>query len=147
MLTIIYKIIAGGIGALGYSLLYNIRKKHMLLSFLTSALISGISLLVDNFSIDILQKNIICAAIATCIAEILARIRHAPAIIFLMPPLITLVPGGYLYYTMYGIVTKNYQLVSDNAASTVLTALGLAAGIVIVSVIMSLITKKSASVR
>lgn len=147
MVTIIFKIIAAGIGALGYSLLYNIKKKHMLLSFSTAALISGISVFIDSFTGNILQKNILCAAIATCIAEILARIRRAPAIIFLMPPLITLVPGGYLYYTMYGVVTKNRSLITANAASAVLTALGLAIGIVIVSVVMSLINKKSAPGR
>lgn len=143
MHIIIIQTITGGIASIGYSLLYNIKKNRILISFVTSTIICAIYLLMDRFVGSLFFDNMICAALATTFAEILARLMHAPAIVFLTPPLFPLVPGGYLYYTMYAIVTRDRAMALSNASSTAVTALGIAIGIVIVSVIMSFGKKKA----
>ena len=56
---------------------------------------------------------------------------------FLFPAIISLVPGGFLYYSMVGLVTGDSAEAWRNANATLLTALGIAMGILIVSVLVS----------
>ena len=68
-------------------------------------------------------------------SEIMARVTKAPVPVYMMPCVITLVPGSKLYETMFGIVTGDFATAATAGMSTLEIALGIAGGIVIASVL------------
>ena len=91
---------------------------------------------------SLLLQNLITAAVVTFYAEVLARIVKAPATVFLIPSIIPLVPGGRLYYTMRAIVDGEGNDARVYAMETLVIALGIAVGIVVVSLIFYHISHK-----
>lgn len=68
-------------------------------------------------------------------AEIAAKYAKAPATLFLIPALIPLVPGSYVYYMMLSLVQDNYIATRRYGLLTAQWAIGLAAGISVVAVV------------
>ena len=88
-----------------------------------------------EIGLSLLMQNMIPAAVATLYAEIIARVVKAPATVFLIPGVIPLTPGGKLYYTMRAIIDGNESEVDGLGNETVVIALGIAVGIVLVSLV------------
>ena len=131
------KILSAGAGSFGFSLIYNLKRRLLWVAFVSSSLMAALFILLEKFNSDILLINFFCAVCAMVISEILARIEKVPSTVLLIPTLLPLVPGGFLYYTMYGVVTKNRAMIQNNAAATLKTGLGIAIGIVVVSILFS----------
>ena len=79
----------------------------------------------------------------TLYAEVLARVVKAPATVFLIPSIIPLVPGGRLYYTMRAIVDGDADNAKSYAMETIVIALGIAVGIVVISLVFYHISHKN----
>ena len=75
------------------------------------------------------------AMITTIYAEIMARVLKAPVAIYSNPSIIPLVPGGSLYYTMAALMAGDQQEFIARGTDTLMTALGIAVGIIAISVI------------
>ncbi len=65
-------------------------------------------------------------------SRILAVIRKTPATILLIPGIIPLVPGSYIYHTAYNFFMGNGELFSKYGFGTVKLAFSIVLGIVIV---------------
>jgi len=130
-------IIAAGIGSAGFAFFFNAKKSQILCAAISGLLVSGLYLLLTSQYNSILLDNMLCAMFVTAYAEIFARVMKAPSSVFLLPAIIPLVPGGFLYYAMYGLVTGATGAAWANANATMLTGLGIAMGILVVSVIVS----------
>ena len=79
------------------------------------------------------------AAVAAFYAEVQARILKAPATLFLVPALIPLIPGSTLYYTMSGVVGRDWEMARDYGSRTLQYALAIAAGISMVWAVTTMI--------
>lgn len=130
-------IIAAGVGSTGFAFFFNAKKSQILCAAVSGLMVSGLYLLLTSQYESILLDNMVCAMFVTAYAEIFARIMKAPSSVFLLPAIIPLVPGGYLYYAMYGLVTGAENEAWQNANATMLTGLGIAMGILVVSVVVS----------
>ena len=74
------------------------------------------------------------AAIAVAVfSELLARRRQQPVLVFLIPGVIPLVPGGKAYLTMLSFLREDYTEALISLVSTILLAGAVAAGIIIAS--------------
>lgn len=122
------------IGTLGYCLLFNVRKKRIIYCCIGGTLATFIYFICVESGFSLLMQNMIPAAAATLYAEVTARLVKAPATVFLIPSIIPLVPGGRLYYTMSAMVDGNGLKADIFGNQTVLIAIGLAVGVVLVSV-------------
>ena len=71
----------------------------------------------------------------------MARVNRAPATIFLTAAAIPLIPGGKLYYTMYGLVSKDETLFMESGSDAVIIALAISLGFVIVAVLKRYLDK------
>lgn len=130
-------IAAAAVGSAGFAFFFNAKKSQILCAAISGLLVSGMYLLLTNHYDNILLDNMLCAMFVTTYAEIFARIMKAPSSVFLLPAIIPLVPGGFLYYAMYSMVTGVPGDAWQNANATLLTGLGIAMGILVVSVIVS----------
>ena len=125
-------IVSGAIGTLGFCLFFRIRRDKLIYGCIGGLLTSLFYCICSDLGMSILMRNLVPAIVGTLYAEIIARIVKAPATVFLIPAVIPLTPGGTLYYTMSAIV--------EQGGITLLVALGIAVGIVFISVIFYQLT-------
>ncbi len=78
----------------------------------------------------------------TVFAECCARARRAPALVFLVPGTIPIVPGSDLYYTMRYLLLGNFDVFANYLMRALLVGIGIGGGIVAVSVAASLLPKR-----
>ena len=71
----------------------------------------------------------------------------APSNVFLVPGIIPHLPGGELYYTMYGIVNSNSKMLYRNGIDTVIMTVGIATGIVVGTVTINYLIKFEKNVK
>ena len=118
-----------GIGALGFSLIFNVRRDLLPAAAFGGMADWGVYLMADwFFGGGVFLPSVIAAAFASVYAEAMARMEKAPATVFYIPALIPLVPGGSLYYTMSCAVGGHWEQVKSFGASTAYCALGIAVG-------------------
>ena len=87
---------------------------------------------------DVFISSMIAAAAGTIVSEIFARTLKAPATIFLGMAILPLVPGGLLFYATYYLVTKDQANAKFYGTETALAALGIAVGLILISVAFNL---------
>lgn len=137
MMEQLITIIAAAVGSAGFAFFFNAKNSQILCAAISGLLVSGLYLLLTSQYDSILLDNMLCSMFVTAYAELFARLMKAPSSVFLLPAIIPLVPGGFLYYAMYGLVTGANEAAWQNANATMLTGLGIAMGILVVSVIVS----------
>ena len=137
---IITMLIAAGLGTLGFALIFKVSIKHLPSATLIGVISCAIYIAFDLMGANLFVSNFMAVLISGILCEIFARIFRAPAAIFLLPCVIPLVPGGSLYYTMSYLISENYEAMAAYGKSTLLTALGIAAGMISASMIWKMIT-------
>ena len=128
-------IVTSIIGTFGFCLLFHVKKNKLIYACAGGALSIIVYFVCVEIGLSLLMQNMIPAAVATLYAEIIARVVKAPATVFLIPGVIPLTPGGKLYYTMRAIIDGNESEVDGLGNETVVIALGIAVGIVLVSLV------------
>ena len=129
----IIHLVTAGIGALGFSLIFNIRKELLPAAAMGGLLDWGVYMLAEwFFGGGVFLPSVAAAAFASLYAEAMARLKKTPATVFYIPALIPLVPGGSLYYTMSYAVLSQWDMVQRYGASTAYCALGIAVGMSLV---------------
>ena len=135
MLKYVIQIIAAGFGALGYSILFNIRRDKLAFAAFGGSLAWLIYTLLLQVTDNIFICNMLTAASATLYSEILARIKKAPTTCFLIPAVMPLIPGGGLYYTMSAVINGNQEMFEHYFVNTAEAAFGISIGIMFMSLI------------
>ena len=122
------QLVTAGIGALGFSLIFNVRRDLLAATTLGGILDWGVYLIASWFWGGVFLPSVAAAAFASLYSEAVARMKHAPATVFYIPALIPLVPGGSLYYTMSYAVLRDWEQVRSFGGDTIYCALGIAVG-------------------
>ena len=109
-----------------------------------SGIIGGIGwtlyvFLIEN-SFSPISANFIAAALVSMFSEILARKLKHPAISFVIPGIIPLVPGLSLYNTMLFLVQNNYDSAISTGATTLFVSGAIALGVLVVSSLFRTLT-------
>lgn len=120
------------IGTFGFSLLFNVRGKKLLLASLGGMACWGLFLLLEKPVPGEPLRFFFCASFVAVYAEILARILKTPATTFLIPCMLPLIPGSALYNTMRYALNKQWSKCLSQALYTLSLSLSLALGIIAV---------------
>ena len=139
----ITQIIMASLGALGYSLLFNVRSDKLLHTTIGGGFTWIVYIIISQFTDNVFICNMVSSSFATLYSELLARLKKAPATCYLIPSVIPLIPGGGLYYTMSSIISNDRLLFEHYFTNTIQTALGISIGIMIMSLIGIKIIKRS----
>lgn len=129
-------VLSGMLGTIGFSVLFRSDKKRILCNAVGGALTCLVYVIACHFFDHLVVQNFIPALFATIYAEVMARAVKAPATPILACSIISLVPGGKLYYTTYYFVTSDMEKFDITLGETLQIAAGLAVGIICVSVIV-----------
>lgn len=141
----IIQLITAALGSLGFSLLYNLRGKKLLIASLGGLIAWSVYLIFRCVIPDEAIRYLISSAVITIYAEIFARVLRTPTTTFLVPSVIPLVPGGSLYYSMNHALNAQWQPFVTRAFFTLKLALCIAVGIIAITTltrIAFLITRK-----
>ena len=134
----VLQIITGMLGTVGFSILFHIRGKKLIPIALGGAISWAVYLLVVHFYHNSTLGLLISSTVLGLLAEIFARTLKAPAILFLVPMLIPLIPGSTLYYTTQHLVLGDTALFSQYGNQLLLEAGAIAFGIILVAGIVHL---------
>lgn len=137
--TAIVQVITGCVGSFGFSVLYNIRGKKLVLAGLGGAFSWTLCLLLQFIFPSEALRYFLSAAFVAVYAEILARKLKTPTTTFLVPAIIPHVPGRSLYYTMKYALNEEWNMFFSQAFATVQLALALAMGIITISSLVKVI--------
>lgn len=126
-------------GTLAFAVLFKVRAKH-----LPFAGICGVLTYILYYTVTFLGGSLFAAAFASTVAaavfsECCARLRRAPAPVFLVPGTIPIVPGSDLYYTMRYLLSGDAAEFTYYLVRAVLVGLGIGGGIVTVSLVFGLL--------
>ena len=123
------------LGTLGFSILFYVHPRRLLVATLGGILTCGVYLLCGYLIGGELLPNLLGALVGAGFSEIMGRLTKAPVPVYMVPCVIPLVPGGALYETMFNFVAGNYDVAATAGMRTLEIALGIAGGIVIASVL------------
>ncbi|MEG0856876.1 MAG: threonine/serine exporter family protein [Terrisporobacter sp.] len=126
-------IIFSYLAAVGFAVFLNSPKKTLYVSGAVGMISWTIYILLMRLNFDMMSANFIAAAIAGLICEILARKMKKPTILFIVPGIITLIPGLGLYNTMYYVVEGDFQSSFTTGANVLLASGSIALGVIVVS--------------
>lgn len=131
-MDVIIQLATAFLGSLGYGLIFNVRRSHLIPAALSGLFTWAVYLAAAEVTGTILLPSILAGGFAAVYAEVLARIRKAPANQFLIIGLIPLIPGRTLYYTMSYGVQGDWLESRWFGIQTIQYALGIAAGMSLV---------------
>ena len=130
------------IGTLGFAVLFKVRARHLPLAGACGLLTWFVYYTVTFFGGSLFLSAFGASAVATVFAECCARVRRAPAPVFLVPGTIPIVPGSDLYYTMRYLLFGDFDVFANYLMRALLVGIGIGGGIVAVSVAVSLLPKR-----
>ena len=145
MSPIAVKLITATISTFGFSILFFVHPRRLPVATLGGVLTCGVYLLAVHLLGGELIPNMLAALVGAGFSEVMARVTKTPVPVYMMPCIITLVPGSKLYATMFSIVTGDYAAASAEGMCTLEIALGIAGGIVIASVLGIIFRPRSRS--
>lgn len=143
----IIQVVCAVIGSLGFSFIFHLKRDKLIVASVGGGLTWLFYLLVVHRVNGEFAAYFLATVFATFYAELMARVKKAPATIFVITALIPLIPGGSLYYTMEYLMQKDMEMMRSKAAETVMLALAIAMGITIVIMLLDLFSLVTRAVK
>ena len=117
----------------------NVPRNKIVPASINGMLSWGLYLLMKDHIESVFYLLVVVASFTAAYSEVAAKIAKTPATVFLLPGLIPLIPGGFVYYAMLGLVQNQFDTMRQNALLAGQWAVGIAAGICVVAVIRQII--------
>ncbi|MGL6173282.1 MAG: threonine/serine exporter family protein [Cellulosilyticaceae bacterium] len=130
------------IATIGFSILFNVQRKHIMICGLVGAIGWIIYILGVRMSYSDVLSTFVAALVVAQSSYFLAKQRQAPVTVFLIAGIIPLVPGVGLYRTMYSLLFAEYTKALEYALVTFQMSAVIAAAIILSALIPLLFRKK-----
>lgn len=137
-LELIYKIVCAGVASIAFAIILKVAKRHLAFSCVGAMLTYLIYAIANSLLSSLFVAAFISSMLTALYSEILARVRRAPTIVFTLTGVIPTVPGGDLYNAMRELITGNVDAALGHFVDTIEIGLGIAGGIVAMSVIFGI---------
>lgn len=121
------------IATVGFAVFLNAPKSTLISSGFVGGLGWAIFYYLVKLTGNDILSNFIAALLVSCISEILARKLKQPAIIFVIPGVIPLVPGLGMYNTMLYLVQRDYSNAVAKGADVLFVGGAISLGILVVT--------------
>ena len=133
-LSFLIRLLTATLGTLAFAIIFRVDKRHLPWVSLSGLFTYFLFYTVSYFGGSIFLSALLSTAFTALFGEIAARIFHAPVLLYLLTGCIPIVPGGDVYYSMKYLLEGNTVLAGQKLLQTAEAALGIAGGIVLVSV-------------
>lgn len=131
----IIQVVVCAIACFGFSRLFGVPKRKIIFCALGASMTWGAYLLVYRVYPSIFAATMAASVFSGMYGQIIARIKKSPATIFSTICILPLLPGSALYYTMYGLITRNADLSYTKGVELGLICFGIVLGFMIVEVV------------
>ena len=131
------------LAAVGFAVFLNSPKKTLYISGTIGMTSWIIYVLLMRIGFDMMSSNFIASSIAALLCEVLARKMKKPTILFVVPGIITLIPGLGLYNTMSYVIEGDFQQAFTTGANVLFASGAIALGVIVVSSLFRTYYKKS----
>lgn len=135
----ILQLVISFITSITFSIVFKINKRHLLSAGICGLITYAVYFGIETFTASAFWAAFISSAAMAIFAETTARTSKTPTIIMLMPGIVPIVPGGYLYRTARDFVCGASQSALYNLQIAGEVALGMAGGVVALSIIYGMI--------
>lgn len=142
MRQVIIQLLAAFLGSMGFSMVFGLRRRFLIVASLGGFLAWTVYLLVGLWLHVSFLSYLLAAAFSVLYAEALAHLLKSPATLFLTPAIIPLVPGSSLYFAMSMAVRGEMAQARSYGVATLQAALAIAAGMSFVFACRELRTKR-----
>lgn len=115
----------------GFCIIFNIPKKHMIFTGLLGVISWAAYILFDK-PLGSVISTFIAACLLVLLSRIFAVIRKCPVTVLLIPGMIPLSPGSAMYYTAYYFVTNDMTKAGEYAFLTLKLAFAIVLAIIVV---------------
>ena len=132
-MPILLHFICCSLATVGFSIFLNSPKNALLPSGLIGGFGWSIYYFLVNHSYNDIIANFIAAFIVSLISELLARRDKHPALLFVIPGIIPLVPGLGMYNTMLSLVESDFNLAISTGVNVILVAISISLGVLVVT--------------
>ena len=122
-------------GVLGFAVIFSTVPKRLPLAVVGGLITFGAYFILDSFDVRLFICAFAASALALVFAEASARLCRAPATVFLLSCVLTIVPGGSLYNAMSCFISQSTSLAWTYIGNSVQIGLGIACGIAVGSII------------
>lgn len=136
MELILFKALAAGISAVGFSVMLNIPRKLIIFPAIVGSISFFTYLLIENNGRDFIIATVAGSFVVGVLGEIFASFNKQPSTLFTIPGILPLVPGYAIYYAMLYLVQNNLSSASEKATAALFTAIAIACGIALSATIM-----------
>jgi uncharacterized membrane protein YjjB (DUF3815 family) len=124
-----------------FSIVFDVPKKYLFLSGFGGALAWISYLICLNITDSTILSCFIGAVSVGLFGEIAAIYKKAPVPLFIIPGIITLVPGANMYYSMFYIIKGDFQSASIQGSQTLLLAGAIASGLIVITSIFKVVKR------
>jgi len=128
------QLISCTIGCAGFALMFGARRRALIFSVIGSCFTWVVYLIAVH---QMHYKFFLATMISACFIALYAGVVNAatriPAPIFLTSCAFPLLPGSNLYYTVFGLVSRDMELFRSQGIKMLLVSIGIALGFIIVS--------------
>ncbi len=138
-LQLLVRLITSALGSCAFALIFKTHKRHLLLLSFSGLVTYFVYYTVSYFGGGFFVASFAATCFAATFGELCARLCRAPAVIYLLTGLIPIVPGGEAYYTMRYLLERNMPMANEKLLATGGVALGIAGGIVLISLVFGVI--------
>ena len=134
-LSFIISMISATVASIAFSVVIRVNRKYLTHAAILATVTYFIYYTAIFFGASVFLAALISTSVAAILSETLARLVCAPTIVFMLPAVIPTVPGGSLYCAMRDLLSKNPDGASEHFLTALKIGLGIAGGIVAVSII------------
>lgn len=134
------QLVASLVGSVAFAVIFKTRLRHLPYVAIAGLMTYAIYYVVEFFLGEVFLAAFLSTLFTALFSEFCARWRRAPTAVFLFPGVIPTVPGGALYYTMRYLISGDTVLAFSYLISALKVGLGIAGGIMVVSIVVGQIT-------
>lgn len=133
------QVVAAAFGTLGFSIVFNTRKKHIIVPAIGGMLCWAVYLILQSMSVGVFASTLGAAIVVGVYGEVFTYIIKVPKTILFIPACVPLIPGGNLYYLALAMISSKWDKCIENLVLLSLYAVGIALGLAIVGEVEKMI--------
>lgn len=145
------RVIAGLIsslaGTIGFALIFKLAPSRLWVAGLGGLLTYIVYEIAAQLGATVLLASFIAALFMALFSETSARLFRAPTVLFLFPCAIPIVPGSALYYSMFHLLSTNFESCIESLKITGQTVLGIALGLSVSTIVIGFLLQASPAIR
>ncbi len=129
----ILPVISAALATFGFSIVFNIRGRALIIATLCGAFSWAVYLVCDHFSDSVMMPYFLCGVSIALYSEIAAYLFRSPATMYLMPGFIPSVPGGAVYRAMEACLFGDLTGFAEGLVNTLKIGGAIALGLILMS--------------